>query len=81
MKKITDASMKINCFGYQTALGLAQTRAEVRLLYLTADTPCKLKFFGTSLAYLHVEDDRKFYHKILKKSFQGKIAEFFKRRN
>lgn len=33
--------MKINCFGYETALGLvtrAQTRAEVKLLYIIADT-------------------------------------------
>lgn len=58
MKKITNASMKINCFGYQTALGLAQTRAEVRLFYIIGDTLCKLKLYGTSWVYLHVEEDR-----------------------
>lgn len=58
MKKITNASMKINCFGYQTALGLAQNRAEVRLFYIIEDTLCKLKLYGTSWVYLHVEEDR-----------------------
>lgn len=57
MKTITDASMKINCFGYQLALVLAQTRPEARLLYVLADSPCKLKWYGTSWAHLHVEED------------------------
>lgn len=47
MKKITEASMTINYYGYQSALGLSHTRVDVKLLYTLAETPWKLWLYRT----------------------------------